>query len=715
MRPDPTTLLPFFKPRGVAVIGASSDPAKLGYGIMANLLHPQNGFPGPVYPVNPRAETILGARCYPGILSVPDPVDLAVIIIPAELTPATLEDCGKRGLKAAIIISGGFREVGGEGVARERLILNIARRYGMRLMGPNGIGVIDAHTPLNTTFTTGTIGAGYIDFVSQSGALCGGILDWALARNLRFSRFLSIGNKVDVNETDLLAFLGADDLSRVITLYLEDVKDGPAFLAAARKAITRKPILVLKSGRTASGQTATASHTGALASAHTAFRAACLQLGMDEYENIEDMFHAALALAHQPPPRGNRLALLTNAGGPAALAADALESAGLSLAKTSPETRPAFQQFLNPNAPLDGPVDMLGAAGVDHYRRALELLLADPANDGVLVILVPTILIDPAATLQALVSVMRSSRAGKPVLACLMGEASLAQAYAVADQGGLPAYRFPEQAVQAFSALHRRAVWLGSLHPQPVSPSGVDPQKARELLDTALEAGRTSLDAVASRAVLKAYGIHTPEDILATSPEGAANQATRIGFPVAMKLISPDILHKTEVGGVLLNLESFDAVWEGFGQIVQRARQAYPRAEILGVQIQQMIRGGQEVIIGMKHDPVFGPMVMFGLGGIYVEALGDVSFRLPPLTRQDAEAMIDQVRSSRLLSGLRGAPPADRPALVDILLRVGQLAVDCPEIIEMDINPLIVLPAGQGALAADARIILSYRQPGLGG
>jgi acetyltransferase len=428
---------------------------------------------------------------------------------------------------------------------------------------------------------------------------------------------------------------------------------------------------------------------------------------MDEFEDIEDMFHAALALAHQPPPRGNRLALLTNAGGPAALAADALETAGLALAHTSPETRSTLQTFLNANAPLDGPVDMLGAAGVEHYRQALEALLADPANDGVLVILVPTILVDSTATLKALVQVMSSSRAGKPVLACLFGEASLSGAYAAADQGGLPAYRFPEQAIRAFSALHRRALWLGGEHPQPLPPEGVNSQKARELLATALQAGRTHLDAVASRLVLQTYGIQSPEDILVTSPEGAANQAARIGFPVAMKLISPDILHKTEVGGVLLNLENHDAVWEGFGKIVQRARQAYPRAEILGVQIQRMIRGGQEVIIGMKRDPVHGPLVMFGLGGIHVEALADVSFRLPPLTRQDAEAMIDEVRSSRLLSGLRGAPPADRPALVDTILRVGQLAVDCPEIVEMDINPLIVLPAGQGALAVDARIILT--------
>jgi len=707
MHPDPTTLVSFFRPNGVALIGASGDPTKLGYGILVNLLHPQFGYPGPVYPVNPKAEEILGRPCYPDILSVPDPVELAVIIVPAEMIPSLLEDCGKRGLKAAIIISGGFREVGPEGEERERLCLEIARRYGMRLMGPNGIGVIDTHTPLNTTFAAGLHGLGYIDFVSQSGALCGGIIDWAQARGLHFSRFLSIGNKVDVSESDLLDYLAADDHSRVITLYLEDIRDGSAFLAAARKASLHKSVLALKSGRTHSGQAATASHTGALAGVHAAFRAACKQAGLIEVDGIENLFGAALALAHQPLPRGNRIAILTNAGGPAALAADALEPAGLTLAHTGPETRAALRAFLNPSAVTDGPVDMLGGAGESHYRRALQALLADPANDGILLILVPMVLIDPQAILQTLVSVIRDSGTRKPVLACLMGEASLKGAFAVADEGGLPAYRFPEDAVQAFGIMRRRALWLETEHPLPEPPSGLAPQRARDLLSAARRNGRRALDAAAARALLEAYGISTPQDRLATTPDETARFAAEIGFPVALKLASPDILHKTEVGGVLLNVSDEAAAREGWQAIVRRARAAHPQAEIRGVQVQQMVTDGQEGILGVKRDPVFGPLVMFGLGGVYVEALADVSFRLAPLSRQDAEEMIGEVRAAKLLEGLRGAPPADRAALVEAIVRIGQLAADCPEIEELDVNPLMVLPAGRGALAADVRVILS--------
>jgi acetyltransferase len=706
MRPSPDTLTSFFRPNGVALIGASNDPTKLGYGIMVNLLDPQDGYPGPIYPINPKATEIFGLRCYPDILSVPDPVELAIIIVPAEMIPSLLEDCGRRGVKAAVILSGGFREIGPEGEARERLCLEIARRYGMRLMGPNGIGVIDTHTPLNTTFATGMHGRGLIDFVSQSGALCGGIIDWAQARGLHFSRFLSIGNKVDVNESDLLAYLGEDDSSRVIALYLEDIKDGPTFIAAARQACLRKPVLALKSGRTQTGQVATASHTGALAGVHAAFRAVCKQTGIIEIEQIEPLFGAALALAHQPPLRGNRIAILTNAGGPAALAADALEPAGLTLARTSPETVATLRTFLNSNAAANGPVDMLGGANASHYRRALEALLADPANDGILVILVPVVLNNQRAILETIVSVLQNSPTQKPVLACLMGEISLKEAFAVADAAGLPAYRFPEDAIHAFGIMRRRALWLEKEHPLPEIPTGIAPQRVQDLLSAARQNRQRALDAALARLALEAYGIPTPKDYLATTPDEAACFAAEIGFPVALKLASPDILHKTEVGGVLLNVPDADAARQGWQTIVTRARAAHPQADIRGVQVQPMVTGGQEVILGVKRDPVFGPLVMFGLGGVYVEALADVSFRLAPLSRQDAEEMISEVRSAKLLEGLRGAPPADRAALVEAIVRIGQLAADFPEIEELDVNPLMVLPAGRGALAVDARIIL---------
>ena len=699
-------MTPFFSPNGVALIGASRDPGKLSYGVLRNLIDPQSGYPGPIYPVNPKADEILGLRCYPDISAVPDPVELAIMLIPAGMVPEAVEACGKRGVKAAVIISGGFREVGPEGLARERQTVEIAARYGLRLMGPNGIGVIDTHTPLNTTFVRGMPARGEIAFLSQSGALCGGIIDWVIGRGIGFSRLLSVGNEADVNETDALPCLAADEDTRVITLYLEDVKGGPAFVSALRDAAASKPVLAIKTGRTSSGQAATASHTGALAGAHAAFRAACKQTGVIEVESIETMFDGALALSYQPLPRGGRIALLTNAGGPAALAADAMETAGLSLARTSRETQAALRPILMPDAQVAGPVDMLGGASDQDYRKALEIVLADPNNDGVLVILVPQVLVSPVAVVDALAEVTKDYALGKPVLACLMGAASLEEAFQAAHRGRIPAYTFPEAAIAAYGVLYRRSCWTAATHPAPVMPAGMDLPHVSDLLQAARAAGRTGLDAAEGRAVLQSVGIPVPADFLATTPDEAAAYARQIGFPVALKLASPDILHKTDIGGVILGIQDEAAVHASFQAILQRARAAHPQARIRGVQVQQMIAGGQEIILGVKRDPTFGPLVMFGLGGVYVEALADVSFRLAPLTRQDAEEMIAEVRSAKLLSGLRGQAPADREALVDALIRVSWLAAGCPEITELDVNPLMVLAEGSGALAADVRIIL---------
>jgi acetyltransferase len=598
-------------------------------------------------------------------------------------------------------------------------MVGIARRYGVRIMGPNGIGVIDAYTPINTTFVPGMPPAGHIAFLSQSGALCGSIIDWSIGNGVGFSRLLSVGNEADINETDLLPVLAADSNSRVIILYLEDIKGGEAFVPALRDAAAIKPVLVLKTGRTASGQAATASHTGALAGAHAAFRAACNQTGAIEVDRVQTLFNAALALAYQPRPAGNRIAILTNAGGPAAVAADAFEAAGLRLAQTSPETRTVLRGFLHPDAQVAGPVDMLGGADETHYRRALAAMLADPAVDGVLAILTPQSLSRPLAIVEALHAAVRAqAQPAKPVLACLMGKASVEAAHAAAHAVELPPYTFPEDAVEAFSILWRRERWVNRKSAsQQISKStgeelaAVQRAKARREVQNAIllarGAGRRALDAVDARPLLAAYGLVTPAEALATSPYDAAGLAERIGFPVAMKLISPDILHKTEIGGVILNVESAAAASAAFSTLVARAHEAHAGARIRGVQVQQMIAGGQEVIVGIKRDPIFGPLVMFGLGGITVEVLADVSFRLAPLTAADAEEMIDEVRSAKLLAGVRGAPAADRAALIDAIVRIGQLAADHPEITELDVNPLLVLQAGQGAIAVDARIILS--------
>ncbi|MCU0509252.1 MAG: acetate--CoA ligase family protein [Anaerolineae bacterium] len=715
-----SSLQPFFTPQGVAIIGASRDPSKLSYGVIRNLVDPDTGYRGPIYPINPKADQILGLRCYAHISAVPDPVELAVLIIPATAVSEAIEDCGKRGIKAAVVISGGFREVGPEGAAREREMVESARRYGMRVMGPNGIGVIDTYTPLNTTFVKGMPPKGEIAFLSQSGALCGGVIDWTIGQGIGFSRFLSLGNEADVNETDVIRFLTDDDRSKVITVYLEDVKGGEAFLPALRAAASKKPVIALKTGRTGSGQAATASHTGALAGAHAAFRAACKQAGAIEVESIQALFDAALAFAYQPLPRGNRIAIVTNAGGPAALAADTLESCGLRLARSSPETQAALRPVVAADAQLGGPVDLLGGADERGYRAAMDAALADPNCDGVLAVLVPQALVNPVAVVEAF-GAAAASQTGqpKPVLACLMGDVSLTEATATAHRLRIPAYTFPEDAVAAFGALRQRRVSEERYAAREVIVEAVDAEraarargrrKAQDILTVAHAAGKAALDAADALPLLEAYGIRAAQSTLALDPADAVSFADRAGYPVALKIISPDILHKSDIGGVIVGAADEAAVREGFETILARAKAAHPDARIRGIQVQEMVRGGQEVIVGVKRDPTFGPLVMFGLGGIYVEALADVSFRIAPLTTADAEAMIDEVRSAKLLRGLRGAAPADRAALVDAIVRIGRLAADHEEVAELDVNPLLVLPegtGGAGAVAVDARVILT--------
>jgi acetyltransferase len=711
-----SSLQPFFTPAGVAVIGASRDPAKLSYGVIRNLVDPDTGYRGPIYPINPRADEILGLRCYPHISQAPDPVELAVLIIPATAVSAAIEDCGKRGIKAAVVISGGFREVGPEGAAREREMVAVAARYGMRVMGPNGIGVIDTYTPLNTTFVKGMPPRGDIAFLSQSGALCGGVIDWTVGQGIGFSRFLSLGNEADVNETDVLGFLAEDDKSKVITLYLEDVKGGPAFVDALRTAARQKPVIALKTGRTGSGQAATASHTGALAGAHSAFRAACKQAGALEVESIQALFDAALAFAYQPLPAGNRIAIVTNAGGPAALAADTLETAGLRLARSSDAAQRQLRPVVAADAQLGGPVDLLGGADERGYRAAMDAVLADPDCDGVLAVLVPQVLVDPVAVVEAFgAAAAAQAEPRKPVVACLMGHVSLPEALATAHRLRIPAYTFPEDAVMAFGALwQRRGIERRFAAQAPVDTPEAERagrargrRKAQDILTLAHAAGKQALDAAEALPLLEAYGLRAPQSYLALDPNDAASFADRVGYPVALKIISPDILHKSDIGGVIVGAQDETAVREGFEAILARAKAAHPEARIRGIQVQEMAPGGQEVIIGIKRDPTFGPLVMFGLGGIYVEALADVSFRIAPLTEADAEAMIDEIRSAKLLKGLRGAPPADRAALVDAIVRIGRLAADHEEIVELDVNPLLALPSGEGAVAVDARVILA--------
>ena len=693
-------LTPFFEPSGVAVIGASSNPRKLSYGILRNLINSR--YTGAVYPVNPGAAEILGKPCYADIAAVPDPVELAVLVIPAGATLQTLTDCGERGIKAAIIISGGFKEVGSGGADLEKQCLEVARRYHMRLIGPNCVGAMNLHNGLNTTFIHGVPDEGGIGFLSQSGAVCGGVVDFVHGKKVGFSHFLSLGNEADVTETDIIDYLGADPNTRVIAAYVEQIRDGRRFLEVARRVSRIKPIVLIKAGRTSAGARAVSSHTGSLAGSHTAYQAAFKQAGVIEVDTFAELFDVALALDTQPIPKGNRAVILTNAGGPAALASDSLSSSGFALGDLSETTRTLLRQHLNPSAQVSNPVDMLGGAEPPEYEMAVRAALADPQVDVVLPILVPQALVNPAEVARAIVTAATGAK--KTVLACIMGDESVAEARLILQGNGIPMYVYPETMGKVLSAMRRYDLWRQTAEPQVNLLEHIDQQRAAALLKASGPA--KALGEAATRPLLQAYGIPVVQGVTATSAADAAAAAQRIGFPVVMKIISPDILHKSDVGGIRLNLKSDLEVSAEYESLMQDMRDRQPQARIEGVLIEQMASRGQEVIVGMKRDPGFGPLLMFGLGGIYVELFKDVSFRVAPVSPAEALAMIHETSAGRLLTGFRGQPKADLDAVVDCICRVSQLALDFDEIQEVEVNPLLVFPEGQGALALDGRVIL---------
>jgi acetyl coenzyme A synthetase (ADP forming)-like protein len=700
----------FFEPEGVAVIGASSDPRKPGAGILYNLIN--HGYPGPIYPVNPRGGKIMGLRCYPSILEVPDPVELAVIVIRAHMVPSALGDCGERGLKGVIVISGGFREMGTEGRLLERELVNIIRRYDMRLLGPNCIGIIDTVTPLNTSFLATMPEPGDISFLSQSGAICGAIVDWTQGQGVGFARFVSLGNQADINETEVMTYLAEDPHTRVIVAYLEGVEDGTRFVEAAEAAGRRKPVVVLKVGKTEGGTRAISSHTGALAGSLQAYKAAFQRSGILEAYTVESLFDYSLAFAYQPLLQGDRIAVLTNGGGPGIVAADAVEGEGLRLVPFAPRTIERLRAVCPPEAGLLNPVDMLGGAGPERYAGVLEAVLDDPGVDGVLTIILPQVGIDPAAIVEAIGPLSRGGgrrqvAPTKPVMVCLMGRASLQEARVALNRLRIPDYTFPERAASTLAAMWRYARWLSRKEASAVQQFPADRERVRALLTRARDEGRYALSDFEARQIVQAYGIPVVPGDLARTAEEAVQIAEKVGYPVAVKIASPDVLHKTDIGGVILSLPDAEAVRQAFAQVASRARQYMPEAEIWGALVQAMVPRGREVIIGMNRDPQFGPLMMFGLGGAYVEALKDVSFRLAPLASEEAWEMMAEIRAHSLLKGVRGEPPADRSAIADCLLKASWLVSDFPDILEMDINPLIVHEEGSGAIAVDARMVIA--------
>ncbi len=696
------SLLPFFAPQGIAVIGASRDPTKLGYGLARNLV--QSGYTGAVHFVNPKGDELLGRPIYHQIADIPEPVDLALVLVPPQFVPQTLIDCGKRGIRAAIIATGGFRETGADGAALEKRCLEIAREYQIRLIGPNCIGVANTHLPMDTTFLQPPPPPpGDMAFISHSGAICAAVIDWVRGQGTGFSHLISLGNQADVNETDVLEPVAEDPHTKVLTMYLEGISNGRRFMETARRVTRQKPVIALKVGRFEAGKRAAASHTGALAGQEAAFDAAFQKAGVLRANTSEEMFYWARALAWCPLPQGRRIAILTNAGGPGVTASDALELNQLKLADLSPETNAALKAILPLAASTHNPVDMLASAPPEHYAQCLQALLADEGVDGVIVISPPPPASSAGAVTKAILPIIQMS--DKPVILALMGDQLIQEGVAFARAAQVVEYRFPEWAASAMGALARYADWRQMPEDETLVFDDVQKEAAAKLL-VGQPAGEFLPQEVAN-GLLAAYGIPTVQPQLAESADEAVALAEKMGYPVVLKVASPDISHKSDVGGVLLNLRDADAVREGYEAITERARLARPTARLEGAHVQRMLPPGQEVIVGVVSDPQFGPMVMFGSGGVEVEGLKDVTFALAPLSQREAEEMLAATWAGRKLNGFRSLPAADREAVMAILARLAQLALDFPQIAEIEINPVRALPGKGGAFAIDVRARLA--------
>jgi len=704
----PMDLEPLFAPHSIAVVGASRTAGSVGNAIMQNLVY--GGFTGVIYPVNPKAKSILGNRCVPSIEAIDEPVDLAVLVIPAPAVQEVVEQCAERGTRHFVVISAGFKEVGGDGVTREQNLKALAQRRGLVIVGPNCLGVINTAptVSMNATFGRGMPNAGPFGLISQSGALCTALLDYAKGVGIGFSRFVSFGNKVAVSENDLLLALAADPLTKAILMYVEELSHGQAFIETCHRithGANPKPIIAIKTGRTQEGAAAAASHTGSLAGSDEVYDAVLAQAGVMRVDSVKELFDCAEVFVDPVLPQGRRTAIVTNAGGPGIMATDACIRNGMRLARFQEYTLKSLRYQLPPTASLKNPVDVIGDAKHDRYRAALDAVSADEGVDQVMVIVTPQTMTD----VTAIADVIRETKGfcGKPIVGCLMGLVDVSAGVQLLRKSGVPAYAFPEDGMKAMAAKCRFAEWTRQ-PPPSYRHFPVDRDAVAALLEQEVAAGRTTLVELHALEVFRHYGFPVVPYELARTADEAAAAATRIGFPVALKISGPKILHKTDVGGVRLNLTDGDAVRTAFDDMIGTVRDKLGAdTEIWGVLVQKMLPRGKEVILGMTRDPRMGPLLMFGLGGIYTEALKDVAFRLAPLPENVAVEMIMDIRAHKLLRGFRGEPPADVAALADCLLRLSQLVMDHERIKELDINPVIVYPAGQGAMVADARVILS--------
>ncbi len=709
-----------FCPESLAVIGASTTPKKVGHDIFANIL--KGGYKGTIYPVNPGAKSVLSVRCYPSVTEIPDPLDLAIIILPPKLALQAVRDSIEKGIKGVVIVSAGFREVGQAGREIEDEILGLCRDAGIRMIGPNCLGVINPleTASLNASFSARMPKPGNVSFMSQSGALCTAVLDFAASRGFGFSKFVSIGNKADVDELDLLRYFHKDMDTEVIMMYLEELRRGPEFIEAVKEITSGArptPILVIKSGRTSAGAQAAASHTGALAGSEAVYDSIFRQSGMIRVDSINDLFDFASTFAckNKTPlgkfrrkiPDSNRVAIVTNAGGPGIVATDMTVSSGLELAMFQKDTLDALASHLPAAASLHNPVDVIGDAASDRYENALAAVIRDQGVDGALVILTPQSMTNALETAEAITRI--AQRTHKPVLCCFMGVVDVSQGIEYLQENGIPAFRFPESAARAFGTLYHYSQWMNRQIMAPFSLKH-DTETAGQIIQNCLEEGRTQLGELDGLGILKCYGFNVLKTVLAKTRDEAAEIAENMGFPVVMKIVSPQILHKSDAGGVKVGMNSSDEVRTAFDQITESARAYAPEADIQGVLIQQMAPAGKEIILGANRYPVFGPLIMFGFGGIFVEVFRDVAFRLAPIGRNEARRMVKNIQAYKLLEAFRGQPEADIEIVEKLLVSLSDMVMAHPEIRELDINPLRVHEKGKGATVADCRIILGVSE-----
>ncbi len=689
-----------FYPEEVAVIGASRTPGKVGYDIVKNLA--AGGYGGKILPVNPEADTIAGLPCLKNITDYGAKIDLGIIAVPKTVIIEVAANAIQAGVKALIVITAGFKETGAEGAELERQLADLCRAKRVRLLGPNCLGLINTENRLNASFAGGMPRRGDISVVSQSGALLTAILDLAEGRHLGLAKMISIGNKADLSEIDILYALAKDKHTRVIVGYLEDISSGDEFIKAADEASAQKPLIILKAGTTAAGLKAASSHTGVLAGSDTAYGAAFKRSGVVRADTFEALFDYATALAMQPLPKGDRVLIITNAGGPGTMAADAVEKAGMQVAMLDRNTATALRQKLPEAASIGNPVDVLGDADPDRYVAALTSGQDDPEVDAIIIILTPQAMTKPAETALAIAANLTGN---KPVLVSFMGGQAVMPGREQLVAKSLPDYPSPERAVAALKAMFEYSLWRNR-PARVVTRFRVNRRRVERIITRRLRSGRYQIGEVKGKNILQAYGFQIPSGQLAATAKDAIETANQIGYPVAMKIVSPDIVHKTDLGGVRLNVPNSEAVRDYFDLMQLRIRQRAPEAMIEGVYVEKMLDPGLEIIIGMSRDSQFGPMLMFGLGGIFVEVMKDVTFHLAPITEDEALQMLKSTRSYEILQGKRGQQGVDLQAIANGLQRISQLTTDFPEITELDINPFIVGEAGNDPWVADVRITL---------